>query len=218
MREITLSLMGLYKWDNTLFSLLQLPEDVEKEILVPNLLAETAELEILYPNPDVMKMLIGVWSQKQLPVWEALYATTQYEYNPIENYNRYENETTTTDNDRSEGETHSGSDSITESGSSTVTGKIAAFNLGTNLTDTEGLAPQTKDSGSNSRTGSTTFGQRINTTESLDGEVEREAHIHGNIGVMSTQQMIEQEREVAKFNIYNLIIREFMERFCLMVY
>lgn len=218
MKEATLSPLGLYNWDNTLFDLLVLPVGLENELLIPNLLAETAELEVLYANPTVMKSLIGVWSAKQLPVWTELYATTQYEYNPIENYNRYEEETTTTNDDRTNGEVHSGSDSSTGSGSDTVTNKIAAFNMGTNLTDSEGLAPQSKGSASNSRTGSTTYGHRINTTEAIDREIEREAHIHGNIGVMSTQNMIEQQREVAKFNVYDIIIREFIERFCIMVY
>ena len=216
--EMTLSLMGLYNWDDTIFNLLEIPEDLDDDVLITNLLAETAELEVLYPNPTVMKTLIGVWSQKQCPIWEKLLSTTEYEYNPIENYNRYENETITTDNDKTGGETHAGSDGVTESGSSAVTGKVAAFNLGSNLTDEEGLAPQSKDSGTNSRTGTTTYGHRITSTESLDGETERETHIHGNIGVMSTQDMINQEREVIKLNLYDVIIREFIERFCIMVY
>lgn len=218
MAEAKLSLDGLYEWDNDLFELMVIPEGLEGDVLIPNLLVETAELEILYPNPVVMKTLIGIWSSKQLPTWNALYATTQYDYNPIENYNRYEEETITTDDDRTEGVMHSGSDSSTGSGSNTITDKIAAFNIGSNLTDQEGLAPQSKSAGSNSATGSTTYGHRINTMTGIDREESKESHVHGNIGVMSTQQMIEQERNVAKFNMYDIIIREFIERFCVMVY
>lgn len=40
----------------------------------------------------------------------------------------------------------------------------------------------------------------------------------GNIGITTTQQMIDAERETVKFNMYDMIIKEFRERFCLLVY
>ena len=110
-RAVNLSPLGLYRWDQTIFDLMQIPEELDKDTLVDNLLAETAELEVLYPNPVVFKNLVGVWSAKQIDIWNRLYATTQYEYDPIENYNRYETGSTggagTT--------THSGTDTSTES-------------------------------------------------------------------------------------------------------
>lgn len=109
-RAVNLSPLGLYNWDSTIFDLMQIPDELERDVLIDNLLAETAELEVLYPNPVVFKNLLGVWSRKNLPVWEKLYATTQFEYNPIENYNRYE-----TGSDGSTGRTtHSGTDTTTE--------------------------------------------------------------------------------------------------------
>ena len=218
MRETTLSLLGLYNWDPTVLDLLVIPEELSADILVPNLLAETAELEILYPNPTVMKNLIGVWSQKQAPVWTHLYETTQYEYNPIENYNRYEEETSSSSDDRTGAQLNSGTDSSTGGSTDNATNKIAAFNMGTNLTDADGCAPQSKSSVTGTRTGSTTYGRRIDTTDAIDRETEREGHMHGNIGVMSTQDMIKQEREVADFNIYDIIIQDFIRRFCILVY
>lgn len=89
-RMATMSPLGLYRWDNSIFDLMQIPEELDKPTLIDNLLTETAELEVLYPNPVVFKNLVGVWSTKQIDIWNRLYATTQYEYNPIENYNRYE--------------------------------------------------------------------------------------------------------------------------------
>ena len=89
-RMTTLSPLGLYRWDDTIFDLMQIPSELDKPTLIDNLLAQTAELEVLYPNPVVFKNLVGVWSAKQLDIWNRLYATTQYEYNPIENYNRLE--------------------------------------------------------------------------------------------------------------------------------
>ena len=89
-RAVNLSPLGLYEWDNTIFDLMQIPEALDRQSLVEWILAETCELEVLYPNPIVFKNLVGVWSKKQLDIWNRLYETTQYEYNPIENYNRYE--------------------------------------------------------------------------------------------------------------------------------
>lgn len=109
-RSATLSPLGLYEWDSTLFDLMQIPSALDRDTLVKNLLAETAELEVLYPNPVVFKNLIGVWSAKNIDIWNRLYATTQYDYDPIENYNRYE-----TGSDSGTGRTtHSGTDGRTE--------------------------------------------------------------------------------------------------------
>lgn len=109
-RAANLSPLGLYNWDQTIFDLMQIPEALDKDTLVDNLLAETAELEVLYPNPVVFKNLVGVWSAKQIDIWNRLYATTQYEYNPIENYNRYE-----TGSDSGTGRTtHSGTDTTAD--------------------------------------------------------------------------------------------------------
>lgn len=109
-RAVNLSPLGLYNWDQSIFDLMQIPSALNRDTLIDNLLTETAELEVLYPNPVVFKNLVGVWSAKQLDIWNRLYATTQYEYNPIENYNRYE-----TGSDSGTGRTtHSGTDTTTE--------------------------------------------------------------------------------------------------------
>ena len=44
-------------------------------------------------------------------------------------------------------------------------------------------------------------------------------HIYGNVGVTTSQQMLEQELLLApKLNVYNYIIASFRSRFCLLVY
>ena len=89
-RKATLSVLGLYQWDNDLFENMVIPSALSIDTLVDNLLSELAELEVLYPDPVLMKSLIGAWSNKMIFVWNELYETTQYDYNPIENYNRME--------------------------------------------------------------------------------------------------------------------------------
>ena len=69
----TLSLWGLYQMDDTILDELQLPEGVDDTTLKSNLLLDCAELEVLYPEPAFLKMLIGVWSLKELPTWERMH-------------------------------------------------------------------------------------------------------------------------------------------------
>lgn len=52
--------------------------------------------------------------------------------------------------------------------------------------------------------------------ENIDREYTRTEQ--GNIGITTTQQMINEEREVDKFNLMDYIIDRFKQRFCLLVY
>ena len=228
-RAATMSVMGLYNWDNTLFELLTIPEGLDKDTLVDNLLVELAELEVLYPNPVVMKNLIGVWSDKQLDIWNRLYQTTQYEYNPIENYDRYE----AGSNESTDETTHSGldthTDRITLDGEDTVSGDrtdggyIAGFDSAP-AGESDGLVKKTRDESEASttteygkiedRSGNYGYGHKIKTE--TDGE--HELHVHGNIGTVTAQKMIMEQREIEKFNMYDIIIDDFRMRFCILVY
>ena len=108
-RGTRLSVLGLYKADSGLFSEMVYPSgfsDDEKQTTVGNILAECAELECLFPDPDTMKTMIGLWSKLNISVWERIFTASQLEYNPIENYNRTELETISDDRT----DTHSGND------------------------------------------------------------------------------------------------------------
>lgn len=161
-RVASISPLGLYRWDDTIFDLMQIPEELDKNTLIDNLLSETAELEVLYPNPVVFKNLVGVWSAKNLDVWNRLYATTQYEYNPIENYNRYE----TGSDDGSSSRTHSGTDSTTEStmfgGTDGITRQRAEGG-----TEGEAVTGQMAQGGNETVTGADTKGHWIAGYDSL---------------------------------------------------
>lgn len=85
-----MSILTLYNYDNTIFDNLMLPSGVNKDDVVNNLLLELSEFELLYSAPAIMKTAIGFWSKKELPIWEKLFATTQFEYNPIWNQFRTE--------------------------------------------------------------------------------------------------------------------------------
>ena len=89
MLRSTLSVLGLYNYRPDIFDKFHVPEGVDKDILEPELLAEVAELESLYTDPDILKDLIGAWSNRRLYAWTKLYNTTKLEYDPIYNKHPY---------------------------------------------------------------------------------------------------------------------------------
>ena len=147
----TLSIRGLFQYDPSLFENMLLPEGVDKETLVQNLIAELAEVEVIYPSPVVMKPLIGVWSRKELPVWEKLYKTTTLTYNPINNYDR--NEEWVDSGSTTVTETNSGSDTAqntqTESGSTKDTQTNSGNDTTTNTTTDTGSTKTTETNSGN---------------------------------------------------------------------
>ena len=198
-RTTNISIMALYGWDNTLFDLLTIPQGLSKPDLINNICSQLAELELLYPNPEVMKALIGVWSNSCQYEWEKLYNAMTLEYNPIDNYDRTETRTLTSQGSGNSAD--GGSDTFSGNG----TGKVSAFNSQT---------PVTRDQNTNSSTN--TYGKT--NTESFSKTDTESIRSRGNIGVLTTQQMIEQERNIAKFNLYDTITEEFKFRFCILVY
>ena len=211
----SLSIIGLYNWDDDIFENMSYPSGfttTDKELTIDNILAECGELEIMYPDWEFMHKAIEYWSLKELPTWQHIYDMGQLEYNPIENYDRHEQEV----------EQEAGTDGrqrLTQSSSegkglnqTNNVNKVAGINTdnmsdqsstaGNNVTDTKGSGTlQEVDAGSSS--------QNRN----------RSSHIHGNIGVTTVAQMMEGELATyPKINIINYIVQAFKERFCLMVY
>lgn len=251
----TLSILGLYQREPTLFDEMIIPEVLDKNTLIDNILYESASLEAYYPNPDFMKFMIGRWSFMNRSIWEKMLATTTLEYNPIYNYDRTEewsenekmNDTrnlTRTDTetikdtetrDLKTGETVNGSSNgdTTSSGTIKTDLSVSGYNddmLSPRESTTESpdtLVSQnvsgetnrdTTDSGTVIKDGS--INKNGTDNESLDRKRDntRMGRAFGNIGVTTTQQMIEQERQVSEFNIYDYITQSFIKRFCLQVY
>ena len=81
----SLSIMGLYIYDDSIFSLMELPEGVDADTVKQGILMECADMELWLPDWDVMHNAIQLWSRKNLWKWAKLYASTQFVYNPIWN-------------------------------------------------------------------------------------------------------------------------------------
>ena len=194
-KRATMSILGLYFQDPDLFSGMVYPDELDRDVLIDSILAECAELEIIYPDPEYMKNLITLWSKKELYNWRKLYETTQFVYNPIWNVDGTVTETET----RNLQNRYQQNEGANNKNVNAKTG----YNSGA-FEDAE------QDTG---RTDIERGGESADT-----GSVTRETKRGGNIGVTMTQQMIEAEREVDKFNIYDFIVDSFKRRFCILVY
>lgn len=59
---------------------------------------------------------------------------------------------------------------------------------------------------------------KVEGTDDNNGHEIRKGHLYGNIGVTTSQQMLESEFKVAEWNIYEHIKDLFMQTFCVMIY
>lgn len=237
-----LSILGLYQHDHSLFDNLQLPAEFtsdDRETLINNLLMECAEFECAYPAFDFCKAAIGFWSKARLHVWQKLYNTMFFEYNPIWNKDgtvtetrtkEYSGEKAGTVESSKEAESekldvHSLISNKSGNSDSTTEDKTAGFNsndyVKKNKSTVEGSWSESETTndrntitGTDSETGSTT---ESGTTSGEETE-EYSRVEQGNIGVTSTQQLIKEEREVSMFEIDEVIINDFKKQFCILVY
>lgn len=171
-------------------------------------------MEILYPDFTYMKNRITIWSNKYQINWKKLYDTTVLEYNPIENYDRMEDWTDTDDETTSSARDNTIKSTSTNeiTNSVNITDQNTAFNAG--LAD---HAKQITD-GDTTENGSITNTEKENVNDGRTGTHTRTGRAHGNIGVTTSQQMIQSERDLVVFNLYDVIAESFIENFCLMVY
>ena len=222
-------------------------EIVDKDVFVNKLLLDTAELEVLYPDADIFKTAIKYWSDAEVQNWNKLYDTTVLDYNPIwnkdgtvtetEKHIKNNNYTDVTDGKIADHSITSGNQSTETSGNENIDttnntnekNYVFGFNSesaaqsGETVTDDTGNTNTNRSENSTTNSSANTDATTTNNTnfkhdekENIDREYTRTEQ--GNIGITTTQQMINEEREVDKFNLMDYIIDRFKQRFCLLVY
>ena len=222
-----LSILGVYKYDSSVFDNMTLPKaseldltlpymldsvtDLSKDTLVFKMLMDLAELPLVYTDPDTLKFMIGRWSSARTPIWRELWKTTLYKYSPIWNK---DGSYTETRNLETTGNT-SGSASTTSSGTINtdrdVEHKVTGF-------DTDSYAADTKDIiNDDTTTSGSTNGSSAENRSGREAETIKRVE-QGNIGVTTTQQMIKEQRDIVLLDMYQVITDEFKKQFCVMVY
>ena len=211
-----LSVMGLYSYDATLFDTMLIPDDVDKDDVISEILSEASDMEILYPNCEVMKALIEKWSKAKLYGWNRINEALKMSYSPIENTDKTEEVTESyTRNLKESGAANEQNESNdTNSDNGTTTNKVSAFNED---------SPKTAEINENSNTysGNTRNNRQITDEKNFTGDDNRTrtVRMHGNIGVTTNQEMITDEIILrTKYNIAQIIANDFICKFCIPVY
>ena len=282
-----ITMIGFYNYlahDNEdLFEFLTVPEGIDKDTLVNNILLRGGEFEVLYSDPNFFKNMIGVWSNKWQRTMQRWINALSIDYNPLENYDRMEDwedngsrvsaeskkndasaqRTNVSQNSMTDAKTNSDNtvnsdkqersenaiahDDSTSTGDGTTTNTRSAYESpgyqphdksesvtgGTNVsngitsangtttnnavTSTQGSANGTTNAlnqtmGTDAETGS----QTANAVDKTNGV--HSGRIHGNIGVTTSQAMLQAELDISKWNIYEEITNLFLNEFCIYLY
>lgn len=205
---------ALLDWDPTLFDDMVLPEDLDDEdgvvrkLITDDIILRHGDTPLFIPEPTVMKYYIQSWSMKMLPVFQRMWNACIAEYDPIENYNRSEYRTETTEDTM--GNTRTLDTATDTTGTNTTENSVSAENVVTFSPDNKTVETpdlNVADTGT------------ITDDGSYDGSLTIDSNIHGNIGVTTSQQMLEQELAlVPKLDIIRIISDSWAAEFCLAVY
>lgn len=206
-----------------LFSELVLPAGLDAASVVNCILTIHGRAPLDHFDPNYMRKAIGVWSRRRKPIWEKLLKTTQFEYDPISNYDRKEEYEDTHEIINKKENTSSSKSEVTN----TVVG-VSGYSENTenqvSADNVSGYSPDSKRMGSSSeKSNTTTTDAGTGTTSGKDvtehhEETKHFAHLYGNIGVTTTQQMIDEERKIVNYSIEEVIADDYRERFCLDFY
>lgn len=229
-----LTLIGLNNYDNSLFDNLRF-ENVDHETMVNTILLNCGEFEVLYPNIETLKNMFTLFSSKWSRTVSKWVSALNTEYKPLENYDRYENFGGSETELENGNETHltNGNETITNNGNTVlsrsgtdnndVESKTSAFNAN-DYQPNEKTTNQINYGSSDKNDVNLSQTRIPNITETRTPNIKRtrtpnlENHIHGNIGVTTSQQMLESELQLQYWNLYNKISNLFMKEFCVMVY
>ena len=171
---------------------------LDREEIKMAILERCGTLLPLYTNSQMFKNFSDSFFKRKSKVIAKLIDTTELEYNPIHNYDRSESIT----KEYEDSGTNTGT--VTNNGSRGSEDKVSAY-------DSDSYTPKDKRD------------ETLNNDETRDLKDTRRGRetttnmTSGNIGVTSTQKMINEERAVVLFDVYNWIAIEFEQHFFICV-
>lgn len=234
MSSAKLTLLGMYNFfefnHDSLFKNMTVPSFVDKDTLIDNILLHGGEFEVLYSDGYFLQNAIGAWSRKYQRTFEKWSSALSLQYKINEN-SRLSDVLS---------QTGSGTDNVTHTKSDHMTGSNDRTFSSTDHTETDATntdqvsAFDSTDFNNKSRNvadGSTTGSSGgtdnvssdvTNTGTGSDNKVvsnkmDSERTTSGISG-KSNQELISEELELAKWNIYQNIEDLFITEFCIMVY
>ena len=135
--------------------------------------------------------------------WDKLYSTLFVEYNPIENYRMTESESI--DRDSATSGTNTGT--ISDVGSNSNNAGLYGFNSSQSV-------PSDTVSGSDQSTQT----QNLANSQTVDEGIERTMTRSGNIGVTTSQQLLQSEIELWEWNFFEQVFRDLDSVLTLKIY
>ena len=220
MSSAKITLIGLYRWLNAenidLFDAFKsLPEGIDKETLVNLILTEGGEFEPLYADANMMKGQIELFVSQHMRTFTKWVKALAIEYNPLENYDRVEDWTDVNHNiESSTGNIKNNSNGNSNSNNTDNTNNsVSAY-------DDNSMSPRDSSITSSNSSANSSASSNSNsiTNGSSDGNSTHTGRTHGNIGVTTSQQMLQSELDIARFNIYQHICDLFIDELLLAVY
>lgn len=239
-----LTLIGLYNYNHSVFSNLNLPSSVDEDIFVDSLLMEYGECPLIYPNYDYMVLAIGAWSRKWYDNIEKIASAINEEYNPLYNYDRTETWTenesgtkdytkgTTGNSELQEGENttlqEDENTELEENENGNDENLVSAYNEDDYQPSNKNVYERDRTSTIDRSKSGTVNRNKTNTIENSEDETFNETNgrqntktgrTYGNIGTTQNQEMLTNEIELRKTqNLYHIISELFYREFCVYVF
>lgn len=158
-------------------------------------------------NTNDFKSISSLIENMYLDKWTKLFDTLNFEYNPIKPYDM----TTSEKIGEKQGGTTSNSGSTDDSGSDTTTSKVILDKTEDSLYGFNSLEPVPSNKTENSSENSESSESNNKSTSSnitihgRTNDIDRELSRTGNIGNITQQELIKQERDVSQYIIWDTI-------------
>lgn len=207
----------LYDYDNNIFNGIYV-KGLSKDQLIEHFLLSYGDLTPVYQDPNYLRRHVTSVARSLQWSIDHLWEITQLEYNPIENYDRMESWTDSGNGTFQKGkvdteETYQRGTATTTFGKiSDAAHKVAAFNSNTpEVANTDNIT----DSGSDTQsfTPDTSNGSVTNGLDESTTTGKHDGRIHGNIGVTTSQLMMQAEIDLSKaYNFLDEVCKLYADR------
>lgn len=211
---------------------------LDKDVLINCILDECGAMRVLYDTTGVFKRFSDNFFKKYKYNIGKLIDSLEFEYDPISNLNKEWTETTSIEqqldtseeHDESRSRSNTGTQGVTNTGtqgtsySDEKTNTVSAMN-------SDNYEPDNKSetSGSNTRTDNLSEVRTDNLSESISADVDKtknenlsweetDTHTEKGTNNVVIQELIEKERKIAQFSVYNWITKKYASELFLLVY
>lgn len=223
-----LTLIGLNNYSNgAIWDNIELPEGIDKELLINEILKENGEFCLIYGDMDFLKVQIQMFFKKWYSSFDKWIKVLTEDYEPLFNVDvktsnvehgvNEGNSATSGRNDSTRNTSANGG----SSGSSSNTNEHfkAAYDASTYQGVDKDIGSGTTSLNSSeygSEVGSATNSESM--TSNSEHTVTNEEYKRGNQGVTMSQEMLLAELNVRRFNLYDQIADIFASEFCVTYY